>query len=155
MKKLIVFLVMLAAFACKTQQPPVVIDRERIVVKDSIIPFYISPDSALLEAWLECDSAGRVLLSAVNSETTRRMMAEFKLEQNKLTYKARTPKDSVLIRNKYFAITREKTTYVPRDVPAEIPWWMRLSSAIGLLTIGFVAIKVIFIRKLPRSKSAE
>jgi len=152
MKRLILLAIVMLAFACKTPVPCTNTHTETTIVRDTTIPVYLSPDSALFEALLECDSSGNVLLTSLNSEVTKRLMAEFTLQQNKLSYKVRRDIDTLYITQKHYykETIKVQTPTVPKE--PEIPWWAKFVAFSNLFILVFLVIKVgfrFFVRKLP------
>lgn len=61
------------------------------VVRDRLVPVYLSPDSALLTALFECDSTGRVLMRQVEELKGKVMETDLSFKDGKLDYKAKSP----------------------------------------------------------------
>lgn len=152
MKRIILLAIVMLAFACKTPVPCTSTHTETTIVRDTTIPVYLSPDSALFEALLECDSSGNVLLTSLNSEVTKRLMAEFTLQQNKLSYKVRTVIDTLYITQKHYYKETIRVQTPPVPTEPETPWWANFVAFSNLFILVFLVIKVgfrFFVRKLP------
>ena len=64
------------------------------VVRERLVPVYLSPDSALLTALFECDSTGRVLMQEVDELKGKTMETDLSFKDGKLDYKAKAVPDT-------------------------------------------------------------
>ena len=137
--------------SCRTYKPQVITTNDSIaikeIVRDSIIT--IPPDSAWLYAWLECDSAGNVLLKELEQvQVDRLKMEKFSLERDstgvaKLRMLAIVESLKAEIEIKDKLIEQLKTNSVL--VEAQIPPFKRFLMWTGAIAIIFV-IAVIFVK---------
>ena len=67
------------------------------VVRNRLVPVYLSPDSALLTALFECDSTGRVLMQEVEELKGKAMETDLSFKDGKLDYKAKAVPDTVYV----------------------------------------------------------
>ena len=118
----------------------------REIVKDSIIT--IPPDSAWLKAWLECDSAGNVLLQQLEQRNGEKIKATYTLERDTsgatiLYMSSIIEAQRLELEFKEKEIARLKTNTVL--VEAEIPPFKRFLIWTGVIALIFVAA-IIFIK---------
>lgn len=75
MKKFILFIICVCIYACTSQKPIVqtveVVKTEREIVRDTVVQ--IEPDSAMVRAWLECDSTNTVILKRLDTQAGERL----------------------------------------------------------------------------------
>ena len=84
------------------------------VVRDRLVPVYLSPDSALLTALFECDSTGRVLMQEVEELKGKAMETDLSFKDGKLDYKAKAVPDTVYVPGK------DSIIYIPQPVEVEV-----------------------------------
>lgn len=114
------------------------------VVKERLVPVYLSPDSALLVALFECDSTNRVVLRQVEEWKGKRMESDLSFQDGRLDYKAKADPDTVYLPG------RDSLIYVPQYVEVEVnrlTWeqeaWMRVGKVLSALTAGLLIILLI------------
>lgn len=114
------------------------------VVKERLVPVYLSPDSALLVALFECDSTNRVVLRQVEEWKGKRMESDLSFQDGRLDYKAKADPDTV------YLPSRDSLIYVPQYVEVEVnrlTWeqeaWMRVGKVLSALTAGLLIILLI------------
>lgn len=75
MKKFVLFIICVCVYACKAPKPIVqtveVVKTEREIVRDTVVQ--IEPDSAMVRAWLECDSTNTVILKRLDTQAGERL----------------------------------------------------------------------------------
>lgn len=108
------------------------------VVRERLVPVYLSPDSALLSALFECDSTGRVLMRQVEELKGRTMGTDLSFTDGRLDYTARTVPDTVYLPG------RDSIIYVPQEVVVEtevnrLTWWQETWIYIGKALAALVA----------------
>lgn len=108
------------------------------VVRERLVPVYLSPDSALLTALFECDSAGRVLMREVEELKGKTMETALSFKGGKLDYKAKAAPDTVYVPGK------DSIIYVPREVPVKVEvnrltWWQETWMRIGKISLSLLA----------------
>lgn len=107
------------------------------VVRDRLVPVYLSPDSALLTALFECDSTGRVLMRQVEELKGKRMETDLSFKDGKLDYKAKASPDTVYVPGK------DSIIYIPQPVKVEVnrlTWWQETWIRIGKISISILAL---------------
>ena len=106
---------------------------ETVTYRDTVVT--IKSDTALLNAYLECDSLGNVLLKRVVDAEGAYTSLDVKLEKGVLEIRSVATPGTIGVRYpEKLIVTRD---YV--KVPHDPPWWMRLLSWIGAISvIGFV-----------------
>lgn len=107
------------------------------VVRERLVPVYLSPDSALLTALFECDSTGRVLMQEVDELKGKRMETDLSFKDGKLDYKAKAVPDTVYVPGK------DSIIYIPQPVEVEVnrlTWWQETWMRIGKISISILAL---------------
>lgn len=107
------------------------------VVRERLVPVYLSPDSALLTALFECDSTGRVLMQEVDELKGKTMETDLSFKDGKLDYKAKTVPDTVYVPGK------DSIIYIPQPVEVEVnrlTWWQETWMRIGKISISILAL---------------
>lgn len=105
------------------------------VVRERLVPVYLSPDSALLTALFECDSMGRVIMRQMEELKGEQMETGLSFKDGKLDYKAKTKPDTVYIPGK------DSIIYVPREVTVEVnrlTWWQETWIRIGKMSLSIL-----------------
>lgn len=107
------------------------------VVRDRLVPVYLSPDSALLTALFECDSTGRVLMREVEELKGKAMETDLSFKDGKLDYKVKVAPDTVYVPGK------DSIIYVPQPVEVAVnrlTWWQETWMRIGKISISILAL---------------
>ncbi|WP_278934748.1 hypothetical protein [Parabacteroides johnsonii] len=107
------------------------------MVRERLVPVYLSPDSALLTALFECDSTGRVLMRQVEELKGKRMETDLSFKDGKLDYKAKASPDTVYVPGK------DSIIYIPQPVEVEVnrlTWWQETWIRIGKISISILAL---------------
>lgn len=107
------------------------------VVRERLVPVYLSPDSALLTALFECDSTGRVLMQEVDELKGKTMETDLSFKDGKLDYKAKAVPDTVYVPGK------DSIIYIPQPVEVEVnrlTWLQETWMRIGKISISILAL---------------
>ena len=99
------------------------------VVRDRLVPVYLSPDSALLTA--------RVLMRQVEELKGKRMETDLSFKDGKLDYKAKASPDTVYVPGK------DSIIYIPQPVEVEVnrlTWWQETWIRIGKISISILTL---------------
>lgn len=119
------------------------------MVRERLVPVYLSPDSALLTALFECDSTNRVVLRQMEEQKGKSMETGWSFEDGRLDYQAKTAPDTVYLPGK------DSLIYVPQPVEVRVEvnrltWaqeaWIRAGKALSALAAGLL-IFILLIRK--------
>jgi len=163
-----VFLLIMCSCAtqnrCARKFPPQMVNTDSVTIKetfrDSMV--LIAPDSAWLEAWLECDSSGNVVIGNLNQKISDLLKTNIKLVKD--GKKAVITLECVVDSQKIYlhllerdtTIKKERTVMVPYPVHFKPnlwqvmklkswPWMLLLISLVGAYTVA----KFYFKLKLP------
>lgn len=114
------------------------------VVKERLVPVYISPDSALLTALFECDSNNQVILRQMEEWKGKSMESDLSFENGRLDYKAKANPDTVYLPGK------DSLIYVPQPVEVRVEvnrltWWQETWIRTGKVLSALAAFLLIFI----------
>jgi len=110
---------------------------------ERLVPVYLSPDSALLKAYFECDSSNQVIMRAYHDLKSKGGNSDLSFENGQLDYKITFVHDTIYIPGK------DSLIYIPRDVPGPIVYkttwwegfWIRLGKLLSLIVLAFLAPK--------------
>lgn len=119
------------------------------VVKERLVPVYISPDSALLTALFECDSNNQVILRQMEEWKGKSMESDLSFENGRLDYKAKANPDTVYLPGK------DSIVYVPQKVEVEVDrliWWQETWIRIGKVLSALATLLLIFSLIIKRLK---
>lgn len=111
------------------------------MVIEKPVPVYISPDSALLTALLECDSNNQVILASFNELKSNGMESSLSVDSGRLDYKVRTVPDTVFVPGK------DSIIYEPYPVPGEpvvkpLTWWQQTCIYAGYAFFALVLLRL-------------
>ena len=136
-----------------------VIERTEVVkevVRDTVIQ--VQPDSSILQALIQCDSAGRARLQEINTlKESARLHQSIQMEPEPLPYQptaitVKTVVDSMGIyltykeRFKESVETRERETIIEKEVNI-LHWWQTLLMWVGVIFTLLFALKLYFTLK--------
>lgn len=142
---IIAILALCGLMGCK----PCKVARKETVIRDSLrierlIPHPIEPRESGLEAWMECDERGRVLLVKIEELEDERLSLSMSLDSiGHLKVKASTPPDTVWTRADSVVIHNE--TRVPYPVERELTKWERVKVSYGGWAIGCLLFSIGFL----------
>lgn len=119
MKRLFFIILIMAVFAsCKSQKPatctPVKTVEKHIT---TLVPVYLPADSALLKAYLECDSANKVIMTSISEKKSGRIESNLSLQDNILNYRIKTVRDTVYAPSDSIVVYKE----IPVQITIEKP----------------------------------
>jgi hypothetical protein len=115
------------------------------IATERLVPVYLSPDSAMLFALLECDSNKQVVLKEYRELKSRNLQSDISLSNGKMEYKVKTLRDTVYIPAK------DSIIYQPVLVSGQVndltPWQktrLRIANFVLILIplIGFIYFKL-------------
>lgn len=151
LNKILLIFLLIGFIGCRSKAPviPVPVKTfEKQVTK--LVPVYMPTDSALLTAYLECDSANKVILRNLDAKKTKGMQTDFSFKDGRLDLKSKAGGDSVMVKHDITVMEKE----IPIPVPVEtikykMNAWQRVFYYIGLFgsIIGavYVTIKLKFL----------
>lgn len=125
-------------------------DYTKVVIEDSLrierlVAHPIESRESSLEAWMECDERGRVLLSRIEELEDDKLSLSLSLDSlGKLLIKARTAPDTIWAKADSVVVHRKEQ--VPYPVEGELGWWESVKIGYG----GWVAL-ILLICILSRS----
>ena len=113
--------------------------------RDSLI--YIQPDKAWLKGWLECDSAGQVLLRELEIERGKNITPTIKIVNDTVYVECKTDSLEMLLRLRDMEIERlkQERTEVIVEVEKELTWWQTTQMKLGRVFLMAIAVFVALI----------
>ena len=104
-------------------------DYTPVIIEDSVrierlVAHPIEPRESSLEAWMECDERGRVLLSRIEELEDDKLTLSLSLDSlGRMLVKARTAPDTVWAKADSVVVYRREEVSIP--VERELGWWER------------------------------
>ena len=134
-------------------------DYTTVVIEDSLrierlVAHPIEPRESSLEAWMECDERGRVLLSRIEELEDDKLSLSLSLDSlGRMLVKASTPPDTVWLKADSVVIYRREEVPVP--VERQLTRWeaarMRLGGILLIIVnIGLIYVVIWLIRRRKR-----
>lgn len=134
-------------------------DYKTVVIEDSLrierlVAHPIEPRESSLEAWMECDERGRVLLSRIDELEDDKLSLSLSLDSlGRMLVKASTPPDTVWLKADSVVIYRREEVPVP--VERQLTRWeaarMRLGDILLIIVnIGLIYVVIWLIRRRKR-----
>ena len=120
-------------------------DSVRIIERWRDTTIYEEPDKAWLKGWLECDSAGQVLLRELEIERGRNITPHIKIVNDTIYVECKTDSLERLlkIRDLEIKMLKEMQTEVIVEVEKELSWWETTQMKMGRLFLIVIAVLVI------------
>ncbi|MCL1942800.1 MAG: hypothetical protein FWF54_04540 [Candidatus Azobacteroides sp.] len=144
-----IIILLISLISCKTQKMIEVPVKESERITERLVPVVLSPDSALFDAFLACDSLNNVYIRQLSETRTQGITGNWQMEDNRLVYKTIVKRDTV-----YLPQT-EKERYVEVPVKVEVikevnvltgwqnfqVWMGRFALAAAGISVGFMLIR--------------
>lgn len=120
-------------------------DSVRIIERWRDTTIYEQPDKAWLKGWLECDSAGQVLLRELEIERGRNITPHVKIVKDTIYVECKTDSLERLlkIRDLEIKMLKEMQTEVVVEVEKELSWWETTQMKMGQLFMIAIAVLII------------
>lgn len=129
--------------SCKTKYVPVNGQKDSVVV-EKLVEVQLPPDSATIQALLECDENGKVVLSWLDIVNSKNAQAQLVIDSlGNLLAKMKTQPDTVYLPSKEVTVTKE--VQVPYPVEKELTKWQKLFVNVGGWAIGIVIITILVV----------
>ena len=139
-------LLLLCSCATHRDYTPVIIeDSVRI---ERLVAHPIEPKESSLEAWMECDERGRVLLSKIEELEDDKLSLSLSLDSlGRMLVKARTAPDTIWAKADSVVVYRKEEVSVPME--RELGWWERAKVNYGGWAL--LALSALLVYLLSRS----
>ena len=144
---------LLVFFSCRTKYVPMESKADSVVV-EKLVEVQLPPDSATIQALLECDENGKVVLAWLDIANGKNAQAQLVIDSlGNLLAKMKTQPDTVYLPSKEVTVTKE--VKVPYPVEKELTKWQQFRMdfggwAIGIVIITVLAVVVILVYKLKK-----
>ena len=151
-KAWVLALLLLCSCASKRETVPVVTIRDSLRI-ERLVAHPIEPRESSLEAWMECDERGRVLLSRIEELEDDKLSLSLSLDSlGKMLVKARTAPDTIWLKADSIVVYRKEE--VPVLVEKELKRWDKIKINIGgysiyliIISLGLVIVRWILRRR--------
>lgn len=142
------FMCMILVCSCRTVKYVPVETKADSVVVEKLVEVQLPPDSAIIQALLECDENGKVVLSWLDIANSKNAQAQLTIDSlGNLLAKMKTQPDTVYLPSKEVVVS--KTEKVPYPVEKELTRWQKLCVNVGGWAIGIVIITIlVVVRKI-------
>lgn len=120
-------------------------DSVRIIERWRDTTIYEQPDKAWLKGWLECDSAGQVLLRELEIERGRNITPHIKIVNDTIYVECKTDSLELLLKLKDQMIMelQQSKTIETVEVEKELSWWETTQMKMGQLFMIAIAVLII------------
>lgn len=120
-------------------------DNVRIIERWRDTTIYEQPDKAWLKGWLECDSAGQVLLRELEIERGKNITPNIKIVNDTIYMECKTDSLELLLKLKDRMITelQQSKTIETVEVEKELSWWETTQMKMGQLFMIAIAVLII------------
>ena len=120
-------------------------DSVRIIERWRDTTIYEQPDKAWLKGWLECDSAGQVLLRELEIERGRNITPHIKIVNDTIYVECKTDSLELLLKLKDQMIMelQQSKTIKTVEVEKELSWWETTQMKMGQLFMIAIAVLII------------
>lgn len=137
------FMCLLVFCSCRTKYVPVNGQKDSVVV-EKLVEVQLPPDSATIQALLECDENGKVVLSWLDISNGKNAQAQLVIDSlGNLLAKMKTQPDTVYLPSKEVTVTKE--VQVPYPVEKELTKWQQFRMDFGGWAIGIVIITILVV----------
>lgn len=151
-KAWVLALLLLCSCASKRETVPIVTIRDSLRI-ERLVAHPIEPRESSLEAWMECDERGRVLLSRIEELEDDKLSLSLSLDSlGKMLVKARTAPDTIWLKADSIVVYRKEE--VPVLVEKELKRWDKIKINIGgysiyliIISLGLVIVRWILRRR--------
>lgn len=129
--------------SCRTKYVPVNGQKDSVVV-EKLVEVQLPPDSATIQALLECDENGKVVLAWLDIANSKNAQAQLTIDSlGNLLAKMKTQPDTVYLPSK--EVTVNKEVQVPYPVEKELTKWQKFRIDFGGWAIGIVVITILVV----------
>lgn len=129
--------------SCRTKYVPVEGQKDSVVV-EKLVEVQLPPDSATIQALLECDENGKVVLAWLDIANSKNAQAQLTIDSlGNLLAKMKTQPDTVYLPSK--EVTVNKEVKVPYPVEKELTKWQKFRMDFGGWAIGIVVITILVV----------
>mgnify|MGYP006897798164 CR=1 FL=1 len=134
---------LLVFFSCRTKYVPMESKADSVVV-EKLVEVQLPPDSATIQALLECDENGKVVLAWLDIANSKNAQAQLTIDSlGNLLAKMKTQPDTVYLPSKEVTVTKE--VQVPYPVEKELTGWQKLFVNVGGWAIVIVIITILVV----------
>lgn len=134
---------LLVFFSCRTKYVPMESKADSVVV-EKLVEVQLPPDSATIQALLECDENGKVVLAWLDIANSKNAQAQLTIDSlGNLLAKMKTQPDTVYLPSKEVTVTKE--VQVPYPVEKELTNWQKFRMDFGGWAIGIVIITILVV----------
>lgn len=120
-----------------------------VTIRDSLrierlVAHPIEPKESSLEAWMECDERGRVLLSRIEELEDDKLSLSLSLDSlGKMLVKARTAPDTIWLKADSIVVYRKEEIPVP--VERKLSKWQQTRMRLGEIAITAIILGIIYV----------
>ena len=120
-------------------------DSVRIIERWRDTTIYEQPDKAWLKGWLECDSAGQVLLRELEIERGRNITPHIKIVNDTIYVECKTDSLELLLklRDQTIMELQQSKTIETVEVEKQLTWWQETQIKMGRLFLIVIVVLLI------------
>lgn len=136
-------LLLFCSCASQRESAPSVTIRDSLRI-ERLVAHPIEPKESSLEAWMECDERGRVLLSRIEELEDDKLSLSLSLDSlGKMLVKARLAPDTVWLKADSIVVYRKEE--VPVSVEKKLSKWQQTRMRLGEIAITAIILGVIYV----------
>lgn len=137
------FMCLLLVCSCKTKYVPIESKADSVVV-EKLVEVQLPPDSATIQALLECDENGKVVLAWLDIANSKNAQAQLTIDSlGNLLAKMKIQPDTVYLPSKKITVTKE--VKVPYLVEKELTRWQQMKLELGGWAFGIIVTTTLII----------
>lgn len=136
-------LLLFCSCASRRESAPSVTIRDSLRI-ERLVAHPIDPRESSLEAWMECDERGRVLLSKIEELEDDKLSLSLSLDSlGKMLVRARTAPDTIWLKADSIVVYRKEEIPVP--VERKLSKWQQTRMRLGEIAITAIILGVIYV----------
>ena len=136
-------LLLFCSCASRRESAPSVTIRDSLRI-ERLVAHPIEPKESSLEAWMECDERGRVLLSKIEELEDDKLSLSLSLDSlGKMLVKARLAPDTIWLKADSIVVYRKEEVPVP--VEKKLSKWQQTRMRLGEIAITAIILGIIYV----------
>ena len=136
-------LLLFCSCASRRESAPSVTIRDSLRI-ERLVAHPIDPRESSLEAWMECDERGRVLLSKIEELEDDKLSLSLSLDSlGKMLVRARTAPDTIWLKADSIVVHRKEEVPVP--VERKLSKWQQTRMRLGEIAITAIILGIIYV----------
>lgn len=146
MRSIILLCITCSFCACRSSRHlPSVYERTDSIYVEKLVPVMLPEDSASIQALLECDKNGKVILRQLDMSNTQNVRLLFRLDSlGNLLTKMKVPPDTLYLPSKEKLVYKDKIVRDTQSVEKKLRWWEQLFLHSGKVFWGAFILYILY-----------